>query len=117
MTHPFASQGRRRESFRQAPLSEDLFFRDLYRRIRAAILIAAQVIGDALRDRLARLRFVVAERRARVYLETVDAIIGSDLQIDTGESQAQTLGQVHTHLRQIIRQISRNQLSMIATLR
>ena len=43
------------------------------------LLISAQILSHCARDRLARLRLVVAERGAGVYLETVDVILGRDL--------------------------------------
>ena len=51
------------------------------------LFLASKVARDRLRNRLAGVALVVAERRTRIYLEAVDLAVGPQLEVDTRDRQ------------------------------
>jgi hypothetical protein len=58
--------------------------------------------GDGLGNRLSGVALVITKRRARIYLETVDLAAWRSLQIDSGESESESLCQRETPFSEIV---------------
>src|SRR5262249_27141693 len=60
------------------------------------------------------MKLIVAERRTRVDLETINLAVRSYLQINPGKTQPKRLGKRNTTLRYFVRQLGRHEPLLLA---